>query len=227
MKPGDARLEHALVDAERHAPARCPACLTAASSSMIAASAFGPEQAVAEQLEPRGDRAGDDRRADDQPVALDEPLPQPPGVVGLGRVGAAGQPQLVEPDQLDRRRPRASAARSAAFSRISALPRGWPQPSPRSRLPVMDIVYAVCYSVCNRDRGLQRQHRPATGRGVRRRARRLERHARPPACADRPAASRRRTWPRHRVRARAGPRRSPSAAAVTRCPVTASATTAS
>ena len=36
-----------------------------------------------------------------RPSALDQPLPEPPGVVGLLRVGPARQPQLLEPHQLD------------------------------------------------------------------------------------------------------------------------------
>jgi hypothetical protein len=66
---------------------------------MMAASAFGP---VAEQLEPGGHRPADDGGAHDQPVALDQPFPQPPRVVRLGGFRrAAGQAELVEPHELD------------------------------------------------------------------------------------------------------------------------------
>ncbi len=61
-----------------------------------------PEQPVTEQLEPGGHRPADNRGAHDKPVALGQPLPQPPHVVRLGALrGAAGQAELVEADELD------------------------------------------------------------------------------------------------------------------------------
>jgi len=50
-----------------------------------------PEQPVAEQLEPGRHRPADDRGAHDQPVAPDQPLPQPPRVVRLGALGGTGR----------------------------------------------------------------------------------------------------------------------------------------
>ncbi len=98
---GHSRFQHPLVHAERDGRL---ASLAAQRQQPGDDGGVGvrPEQPVAEQLEPGGHRPADDRGADDEPVALDQPFPQPPGVVGLGGFRrAAGQAELVEPHELD------------------------------------------------------------------------------------------------------------------------------
>ena len=93
-------LEHPLVHAERHGRFLS---LAAQRGQPLDDGGVGvrPEQPVAEQLEPGRHRPADDRRAHDQPVAPDQPLPKPPGIVRLGALGgAAWQAELVEPDEL-------------------------------------------------------------------------------------------------------------------------------
>ena len=79
-----------------------PACSMRTSSSMIAASAFGPEQPVAEQLQHAPATVREMIGVlTIEGVGLDEPLPVPPRVVGLGSVRPARQVQLLEPHELD------------------------------------------------------------------------------------------------------------------------------
>ena len=98
---GHPRLQHPFVHPEGHG--RLPP-LTAQGKQPLDDGGVGvrPEQPVAEQLEPGGHRPADNRGTHDEPVALGQPLPQPPRVVRLGALrGAAGQPELVEADELD------------------------------------------------------------------------------------------------------------------------------
>jgi alpha-L-rhamnosidase len=100
QEAGHPGLEDSFVDAERDG--RLPP-LPAQRQQPVDDGGIGvrPEQPVDEQLEPGGHRPADDRGAYDQPVALDQPFPQPPRVVRLGGLrGAAGQAELVEPDEL-------------------------------------------------------------------------------------------------------------------------------
>ena len=72
------------------------------------------EQPVAEQLEPGGHGPGDDRRADDEPVAVDETLPQPVGIV---RLAAARRRPLGSRSSLSRTSSTAAPSASAAAAR--------------------------------------------------------------------------------------------------------------
>ena len=70
-----------------------PASRIASSLSTIARSALGPSSRSTSTLSRPGHGAADDRRRDDQAVGLHQPLPEPPGVVGIspGRVRWAGR----------------------------------------------------------------------------------------------------------------------------------------